>query len=257
MVHNVLIIEDEDIAAKRLISMLKKILPEIEILGPLESVSESIRFFTCNPQPDLIFLDVQLADGMSFEIFDTVQILSPVIFTTAYDEYAIKAFLVNSIDYLLKPISEEKLQMSIQKYIHIKDYYTSANDLNQLKEILKKLQKGKSSFKTRFLVTKGDTLIPVVMDEIAYFLAEDKIVQLITNDNKKYIINYTLDSLEENLDPDNFFRVNRHCIISLKSVRKIYNHFNYKLKLDLYPTCSGEVILSKSRTTEFKQWLNH
>ncbi len=253
----ILVIEDEDIAAKRLINIIKRLMPNSEISGPLDSISGSISYLSNNPPPDLLFLDIHLADGMSFEIFEHVKIPSPIIFTTAFDEFAIKAFELNSIDYLLKPIDKKKLAASIVKYNSINKYYSQSDEMLQLKSIILSLNANSSKYKSRFLVSKGDLLFPIQTDTIAYFIAEDKVVQLYTSDNKKYIINYTLDSLEEKLDPEYFFRINRHCIISLKSVHKVHNYFNYKLKIEVIPPSSEELIVSKSRTTEFKQWMNN
>lgn len=251
----ILIIEDEEIAAKRLIQLVKKLIPDSQIEGPLESVEQSVQYLSTNPAPDLLFLDIQLADGISFNIFQKVTVLSPVIFTTAYDEYAIKAFELNSIDYLLKPIDEAKLKASIGKFNNISKFYSSADFLS-LKNLLKSVHIQKEAYKNRFLVSKGDALIPVNCDEIAYFVAEDKLVLLYTCDGKKFIINYTLDSLESQLNPAKFFRINRHCIVNSKSIQKVHNYFNYKLKVEVHPPSTEELIVSKSRTTEFKEWMN-
>jgi DNA-binding LytR/AlgR family response regulator len=252
----ILIIEDEDLAAKRLMQIIKHLMPDSEIAGPLESVSQSVEYLTNNAAPDLIFLDVQLADGLSFNIFQNVNILSPVIFTTAFDEYSIKAFELNSIDYLLKPIDEKKLKISLDKFNNISKFYSSSPEFTSLKELLKTVSVSKENYKRRFLVTKGDSLIPLTCNDIAYILAEDKIVMLYTFDGKKYIINYTLDSLEDQLDPCDFFRINRHCILNSNSIHKVYNYFNYKLKVEVHPPLSEDLIVSKSRTTEFKEWMN-
>ena len=196
-----LIIEDEQFAEERLKNLLKDIPENIEVITTLDSVEGAINWLHAHPPPDLIFLDIQLSDGQCFTIFEYVQFQSPVIFTTAYDEYAIKAFEVNSIDYLLKPIKKEQLENSIKKYQAIKAYffYVELNDkmfslLNNLKSVEKK-------YKNRFLVNKGDTLIPVDSKDIAYFYTEDKAVFLVTHENKRYIINYTLDKLETLIDP--------------------------------------------------------
>ncbi|HEX2934346.1 MAG TPA: LytTR family DNA-binding domain-containing protein [Bacteroidales bacterium] len=251
----VLIVEDENFAAERLQLLLKDIIPDIQIYGAIDSVERTIQHLKANPNYDLLFLDIQLADGKSFSIFEKINITIPVIFTTAYDEYAIKAFEVNSIDYLLKPISKEKLIASIEKFNKIKNHY--AQSPIDYSELLQKLTSDKpQQFKTRFLVSRGDSLIPVSSNEIAYFCAEDGIVFLVTNDNKRYIINHTLEDLECKLNPSLFFRINRQFIVAFASIQKAHNYFNYKLKLDIVPDPQTEVIVSKTRTAEFKQWMN-
>lgn len=251
----ILVIEDEDIAAARLLQILRKLMPDAEIDGPLESISQSVNYLTTKPAPDLIFLDIQLADGISFSIFNEVKILSPVIFTTAFDEFAIRAFEINCIDYLLKPIDEHKLKTSIDKFNSLSGYYKQSENLDYFKE-LANLIHVKSPYKNRFLINKGNSLIPLSIDEVAYFLAEDKIVLLYTCDGKRYVINYTLDALETQLNPSNFFRINRHCILSSKAIVKVHNYFNYKLKIEVLPPAADELILSKSRSAEFKDWMN-
>lgn len=251
----VLIVEDENFAAERLQLLLKEIIPDIQTNGPIDSVEGTIQHLKANSAYDLLFLDIQLADGKSFSIFEKVNVTIPVIFTTAYDEYAIKAFEVNSIDYLLKPISKEKLVASIEKFNKIRSHY--AQSPIDYGELLQKLTSDKpQQFKTRFLVSRGDSLIPVSSNEIAYFCAEDGVVFLVTNDNKRYIINHTLEDLECKLDPSVFFRVNRQIIVAFSAIQKVHNYFNYKLKLDITPDPKTEVIVSKTRTSEFKLWMN-
>ena len=250
-----LIIEDEDLAAKRLAKLLMELEPDIEVSGPIDTIEGSVKHLQSGAQYDLIFLDIQLADGKSFLIFDKVKIDVPVIFTTAYDQYAIRAFELNSIDYLLKPINTEKLRNAIDKFKKIKDFYSKSDVNKDLMEMVRSLQV-QTLFKSRFLVNKGDTLIPISTKDVAYFYAEDKVVFLTTLENKKYLINYTLEELEQKLDPKQFFRVNRQFLSSLASIRKVHNYFNYKLKLDLQPDSGIEVIVSKARTSDFKLWMN-
>jgi Response regulator of the LytR/AlgR family len=250
-----LIIEDEDLAAQRLVKLLNNLEPEMEVSGPIDTIEGAVKHFQSNPQYDLIFLDIQLADGKSFLIFDKVKIDIPIIFTTAYDEFAIRAFELNSIDYLLKPINTQKLRNALDKLKKLREFYSKPEANRDLVEMLRSLQLP-ASYKTRFLVNKGDTLIPVSTREIAYFYAEDKVVFLVTHENKKYLINYTLEELEQKLDPKQFFRINRQFLASLASIRKVYNYFNYKLKLDLLPDPDIEIIVSKARTSDFKAWMN-
>jgi DNA-binding LytR/AlgR family response regulator len=252
-----LIIEDEDLAAKRLMQLLLEIEPGMELFGPIDSVEGAVKHLQSVPSYELIFLDIQLADGKSFSIFDKVKINVPVIFTTAYDEYAIRAFELNSIDYLLKPINAEKLRNAIGKFKGIQEFYAKEDVNRDLMEMIRSLQsKTLPVYKSRFLLNKGDMLIPLSTREIAYFFAEDKVVFLTTLDHKKFLINYTLEELELKLDPHQFFRVNRQFIASLDAIRKVHNYFNYKLKLDLCPDPEIEVIVSKARTSDFKAWMN-
>jgi two-component system response regulator LytT len=252
----VLIIEDEDLAANRLIDLLKQIEPDMDIKGPIDSVEQSIQYLRRNTQPELLFLDIQLADGKSFSIFEQVKVNVPIIFTTAYDEYAIRAFELNSIDYLLKPVSMEKLRLALDKFKKINAYYNHDEFNGQLNSLLQSIKlQAEPTYKTRFLVNKGDVLLPVTVAETAYFYAEDKAVFLVSADNKKYLINYSLDELEDKLDPKLFFRVNRQFICSIKAISKAHNYFNYRLKLALQPEPGTDVIVSKSRTGEFKEWM--
>jgi len=250
-----LIIEDEDLAAKRLVKLLKELEPELEVSGPIDTIEGAVKHFQSGVSYDLVFLDIQLADGKSFLIFDKVKIDVPIIFTTAYDEFAIKAFELNSIDYLLKPINIQKLRNALDKFKKIRDFYSKSGTNNDLLEMIRTLQMP-TKYKTRFLVNKGDTLIPISTQEIAYFFAEDKVVFLVTLENKKYLINYTLEDLEQKLDPTHFFRINRQFLISMSAVSKVHNYFNYKLKLDLRPESGLEVIVSKARTSDFRSWMN-
>lgn len=252
----VLIIEDEELAALRLQKMLKQGKEEIIVLGILDSIESSVKWINNHQTPDLIFLDIQLSDGISFEIFNQVELKCPVIFVTAYDAYALKAFELNSIDYLLKPLRQELLDKSIEKFQKIKQQFSSSDMFQKMQQIIESYSLSGKAFKTRFLINKGETVISVKTDEIAYFFAEEKVVFMVLNNNQKHIINYSLDQLEQNLDPDNFFRVNRQFIVSEHSIEKISNYFNYKLKINLKPQAGESIIVSKSRVTEFKEWLD-
>jgi len=253
---NVLLIEDEELAAKRLTQLLQELLPDITVTGPLDSIEESVIHLQKHNSYDLIFLDIQLADGKSFSIFDRVKVDIPVIFTTAYDEYAMNAFEVNSIDYLLKPIHREKLANSLEKFNKIKSYFADES-FHKISDFIKQANlSANKNYKTRFLVNGGNILLPINTSQIAYFYTEDKVVFLTTTANKKYIIPSTLDELEQTLDPKEFFRISRQFIVSIQAIHKIHNYFNYKLKVDLLPTAETEVIVSKSRVQSFRNWLN-
>jgi DNA-binding LytR/AlgR family response regulator len=253
----VLIIEDEELAAGRLKKLLLAEDKTIEIEGPIDTVKNAIEHLQKRSDYDIIFLDIQLADGRSFSIFESIQVSNPIIFTTAFDEYAVKAFELNSIDYLLKPINAMKLHAALDKFSKMKDYFASEGSGGYLSELVQSLKKqtGKQ-YQSRFLVNKADSLIPIMLEEIAYFFAEDKVVFLIRNDGTRTIINHTLDDIEQRVDPGKFFRVNRQYLVSVGSIRKVHLYFNYKLKLDLQPSTEEDVIVSKLRTAEFKQWMN-
>ena len=250
----VLIVEDEDAAGKRLNKLIHNIDSSIDIIDIIDSVESAIIFFKTKPSPDLLFLDIQLADGLSFEIFDEVDVMCPVIFTTAYDKYALKAFDLNSVDYLLKPIDQEKLADSIQKYKDVKDHYTESGQ-KQLSDLVSTFNQMDKKYKLRFLINKADELIPIHVDDIAFFYAEEKLVFLVCNNTKRHIINYTLEQLENMLDHVKFFRINRKQIISLDNISKIHMYFNYKLKLEVKTGLTQEFVVSKAKVNEFKKWL--
>lgn len=246
----VLIIEDEIPAAKRLIKLIEHYLPEAELIGPLESVEEAQLHLQEHGEPDLYFMDIQLADGLSFELFELFPIKKPVIFTTAFDEYAIRAFKVNSIDYLLKPIEENMLEVAIQKF-NSREHTDSPNILQLIDQLRPK------QYKQRFLLKKGERLIPVAANQIAFFQASGKMVVLQTFEKDTFIVDQTLDSLEADLDPNNFFRANRSFLISMGAVKEVSHSFNGKLKLKIDPKPSdGDLNISRDKASEFKAWLN-
>ncbi len=253
---NILIVEDEKLAAQLLVSLLKEVEQNIKILDTLDSVERTISWFKNNDPPDLIFLDIQLSDGLCFNIFKQIEIHSPVIFTTAYDEYALKAFEVNSVDYLLKPVKIEKLRLALEKYKKLKYSFSSSHFDFDPQKLINILQQTKAEYTSRFLVNKGNSLVIVDINDIAYFYAEDKMVFITTYDEKIYPINNTLDKLEKSVDPKEFFRAARQFIVSAKAIKKIHNYFNYKLKLNLMPLPKTDVIVSKARVGEFKEWLS-
>jgi two-component system LytT family response regulator len=249
-----LIVEDEQLAGERLKKMLIETTEDIEVADILPSVEASVDWLKKNEKPDLIFLDIRLADGLSFEIFDRVEVDSPVIFTTAYDEYAVKAFELNSVDYLLKPINKDKLRHSVDKLKRIEDVFRGRQQQNIMK-MLSDMNNNTRKYKKRFLIQKADRLVPVDVNNAAYFFAEDKVVILVTKSGERHFINYTLDSLEKELDPEMFFRVNRQYLVSASSIKTISNYFNYKLKLELEPQAENEVIVSRQRVRVFRDWL--
>lgn len=248
----VLLFEDEQLTAERLVQLLNRYDKGIKILDILTSVDAGIKWFKHNPLPELIFMDIQLTDGTCFELFEKVNIEAPIIFTTAYDEYAIKAFKQNSIDYLLKPVSFPELSNAINKFQKIHKTNTSGflTNLNKLNASIK-------TYKKRFLIKIGDQIMYIKSSDIAYFLYEHNSVYLYTKANKKYPLDDTLDSIENDIEPSEFFRINRKCLINIDSIYKIHTHFNSRLKIILNPLPDIDIIVSRERVSELKNWLNN
>ena len=248
---NYIIIEDEHLSAERLAGMIHRLFPEFVLVKTLDSVKSAVKWLSNNEHPVLGFFDIQLADGLSFEIFEQVQPKFPVIFTTAFNEYAIKAFKVNSIDYLLKPIDETELKISIQKFkMGVGKPVEIENEA-----IAKTLQMLTNSFKSRFLVKVGEHLRMITIDEIAMFISMEKSTFIRTTNNRDYGIDFTLDQLEGIVDPKLFFRINRKYIISIKSIQDIIAYSNSRHKLRLVVPTDEDVIVSRERVSEFKEWL--
>jgi len=249
---NVLIIEDEESAFKNLSRILSEIDQSINIVHWLQSVEQSIDWFESNNAPDLIFLDIQLSDDLSFKIFESVQVTSPIVFTTAFDEFAIKAFELNSIDYLLKPITLNSVEKSFKKYhSSIKQ---NSNSYDKLIQDLKIMYMNKN-YKERFLVNKGDELVIVLTSDISYFYKDENTIIVLKNENR-YSIKFTLEQLIELLHPAKFYRVNRQIIVSINSISKITLWFKGKLKLQLTPEFSNTVFVSREKSMNFKSWMN-
>ncbi|GAA4820240.1 LytTR family DNA-binding domain-containing protein [Algivirga pacifica] len=246
----VVIVEDEPLAQVELIRLLNACEQTVEVVESLDSIEDTVDWLQVNPMPDLLFLDIQLSDGLSFSIFEQLEITCPVIFTTAYDEYAIRAFRVNSIDYLLKPVEQEQLQQALDKYELLQSQY-SAVDYT----VLKDLMKGPKSYKDRFAVTLGERIVHVGIDEVAYFYADNSVVYLQTTSPKRYIVNYKLEQLEQLLNPRDFFRVNRTYLVALKSIESVHKYFNSRLLLQLMPATKEEVLVSRARVSSFMDWL--
>ena len=248
----VLIIEDEAANAARLQKMLLQSQEEIVIAGVLQTVRDSISWLEKENSPDIIFMDIRLTDGLSFEIFNQVDIKSYVIFTTAYDEYALQAFEVNGIDYLLKPIEQKKLESSIKR---IKSFMTPQPDASII-EVLKNMRLQNNIYRSRFLITYKDLFLTIPTTDIAYFSSENKIVHLTTHSNQKYVIKQTLDELMQELNPNDFFKVTRNFIVCLKAIHKLSQSFDYKLKLELTPTVNEIILVSRERGIALKNWLD-
>lgn len=254
----ILLIEDEAPAARRLAKLLAEAEPTAQVLPAVDSIAGAVRWFQTQPPPDLLFCDIHLSDGLSFEIFQRTEVRCPVIFTTAYDEYALRAFRVNSIDYLLKPIDSEKLAESLAKYRRLKESFgTGGSEGLQpvLENLLTNLRRPEPAYRSRFLVAFRDRLVSVAVDEIAYFFSEQKITHLVTHGGKTYPIEPTLEEVEADLDPRRFFRLNRQVLACPAAITAVFTHFNGKLKLDLNPPYGDELFVSRERAGEFKRWL--
>ena len=250
---NVLVFEDEALSAERLVEQLASIDQQIRVLAVLESVKEGVEWIKKNGDPELILMDIHLADGNAFELFKQVRVEAPVIFTTAFDEYAIKAFKVNSIDYLLKPIDKSELANALDKLRNIHKHEKS-NILNSYADLFQQLQQPR--YKTRFLVKFADQLKHIDTTDISYFRCENEIVTAVTFDKKTYYIDNTLEQIEKQVDPAIFFRINRQSIVSIKSIDNIRNHFNGRLKLYIKPAVETDIFVSRDRVADFKKWLD-
>lgn len=250
-----LIIEDEYPAAERLTRLIQKTDDRMEVIDVLDSIEAARRWFARHKAPDLIFSDIQLSDGLSFVIFDEIDVKSPIIFTTSYDEYAIKAFKVKSIDYLLKPIKQTELAAAIQKYRELTGPTFMQEYGLKIQSLLDVLPITEKKYKTRFLVRQHDQLLPVFQEDVAYFFTTNELVCLVCKDKQQYLVDYTLEELEKLLDPARFFRLNRQFITALPAVRKIHKYFNGKLKLDLQPDPDQEVVISREKASIFKEWV--
>jgi DNA-binding LytR/AlgR family response regulator len=247
---NVVIIEDEKPAARRLNRMLNDL--GIVPLAMLHSVEESINWFHSNPHPQLLFLDIQLSDGLSFDIFEEVNIKSAIIFTTAYDEYALKAFKLNSVDYLLKPIDSDELENAIQKFKNLQQANTPSFHLDEIKAMIAPNQK---EYKKRFTVKIGQHLKMIAIESIECLYSENKATHLYTIDQRSYLIEETLDALEPVLDPEIFFRVSRKFYVNIHAIKDIIAYSNNRLKIILKSFNQLEIIVSRERVKDFKNWI--
>jgi DNA-binding LytR/AlgR family response regulator len=248
----ILIIEDEKPAARLLQRKIEKL--GLQVNQMLHSVEESIEWFSRNQHPDLIFLDIQLSEGLSFEIFEKIEIKSAVIFTTAYDEYALRAFKLNSIDYLLKPIDEEDLIISISKFQNqFQKSSLSSLDFQMIKKML--VNPIDRNYKKRFTIKLGQQLKMIVIDEVECFYSENKGTYLHTLDNRDYLLDNTLEQLENDLDPQEFFRISRKFLLPMKAIKEIQMYSNSRLKVILPTFKEDEVIVSREKVSDFKSWL--
>ncbi len=249
-----LIIEDEEPAYRRLHKMMKELEPGHTLLNQIVSVSSAVKWFKDNEHPDLIISDIQLSDGVSFEIFKQVDIKCPVIFTTAYDQYAIEAFKVNSIDYLLKPVKKDELEKAVTKFKTLTPATAApAIDINKL---LQSLQPAAGNeYKKRFVVRYGEHIKTIDIEEVVYFYTEDKATFLCTKDARRFVVDFNLDTLDSILDPKVFFRINRQFIISIHSIAEMFAYSKSRVLIKLNPAAKHETIVSTERSADFKHWL--
>jgi len=251
----ILIIEDEPFARSELIRLLNNSGREFTILDQLDTVEDSVDWLQTHPAPELIFLDIQLADGLSFEIFRQVEIHSPIIFTTAFNEYAIKAFQLNSIDYLLKPVNSEALEKALMKLDDFRNMFSPKKswlDQQQMESLLKMMNR---EYKSRILLKTGDQIRSVDMEEVAYFYAEDDVVFAMLKSKSRAIVDYTLNQLENQLDPKLFHRITRGCITRITAIKKVSKYFNSRLLVELEPPAEDKILVSRVNVPEFLKWL--
>jgi len=249
-----LIVEDEELAVKKLRKTLAAIDASAEVMDVTDSIQGTVEWLKNNPKPDLILMDIELSDGQSFEIFNLVDVKSPVIFTTSYDEFALKAFKVNSVDYLLKPIQPEELEAALQKFRRLQAAGQGEISIDNLvKELQQKLQP--REYRKRFLVKQAQKLVSVEVEEVAYFYSDGRLNFFRTLDNKKYVVDYTMDELEDMLDPEKYFRISRSFYVSINSIDKIDDYFGNRLILGLKPANDKEALVSREKVTEFKKWM--
>lgn len=254
----IIIIEDEELAAEGLMMSLKKVEKNCEIIAVLDSVKSAIAWFENNPTPDLAFFDIQLADGMSFEIFEKTAVKCPVIFTTAYDEYALRAFKVNSIDYLLKPIGVSDLSKAFEKWHLLKgnqppQYFDDVAMRQMMQMMAQRIST--PQYKTRFMVKIGEHLQTIEADDIDFLFSENKTVWLHHKKGRKYIVDYTLDQLDDLLEPERFFRINRQFITAISSIKDVISYSNSRLKIVLNnPYSQEDILMSREKVEAFKLW---
>ena len=248
---NVVIIEDEIVAAQRLERLTHQIRPEYNIIATLQTIEEAVEWFSRNPSPNLIFMDIHLADGSSFAIFDKVRIECPVIFITAYSEHALDAFEVNGIDYLLKPINRERL---IQAVVKFEKFGNSSDNPQLISSLIATLQEKQNKSKSHFLIPYKDKLIPLAVQDIAYIIAEFKIARVVTFNLQSYSIDHSLEELTKQLDPNDFFRANRQYIVAHKAINDLSVWFGGKLSVNLKIPTDERIIVSKAKVFDFKSW---
>jgi DNA-binding LytR/AlgR family response regulator len=246
----VLIIEDEPLAAEKLANLIKKYDEKAEIVAEIDSVEGAVDWLRNNDSPDVIFQDIHLADGSAFEIYDQVQPDSSIIFTTAYDQYAIEAFHLKSVDYLLKPVKYEALESALKKYEKV---FRGGDQ--EMKELIGLLKKQNKNFRDRYLVKAGNLIKSIDANDIAYFYSDQRVIILVTHEGKKFPVDQTLDEIENELDPSIFNRANRQFIVNIKAISEIHPYFKGRLKINLKPQQQGDIVISSEKSRGFKEWL--
>ena len=242
--------EDEHLAAQKRAALLATSGEPVQVLAIKANVKDALSWFEGNPEPDLIISDIKLTDGLSFEIFKKASVKCPIIFTTAYDKYAIKAFEVHSVDYLLKPVDEKKLQIALKKYKNLR------KEENNFDEIAHAIASTPKSYKSRFLVKIGQKIKAVAVEKVAYFYTSDKMTWLLTHDGKKFPLDHSLEELDQMLNPDQFFRINRKYLANIEAVREVHPYFKGRLMVLLNPEADDKIVVSADKTPQFKSWLD-
>lgn len=256
----VLIVEDENLAAKRLTQMLQEVPYPVKVVGVTKAISDTVLWLQQHEHPDMMLMDIELADGHSFEIFNQVSVNSLVVFTTSYDEYALKAFKLNSIDYLLKPIDIDDLTRALDKFNKLQlPLQPPAETIGRksIEQLLDEMQRqlNAKTYRKRFLVKSGTRLVSVDAADIAFFYVEGRVVFLKTDNQKKYIVDYSMEELEDMLDPSDFFRINRSCLVARKSIRQIEEYLGSRLSLQIIPEYEKQSVVSREKVSTFKQWM--
>ncbi len=254
----VLIVEDEKPAARRLTSLLHQYDSSLTVVDAIDTVQRAVQWFTAHPAPDLVFMDIQLADGLSFSIFEQTQVDAPIIFTTAYDQYAIQAFRVNSVDYLLKPIEPQALERAINKFKRTRPSEapstgTSPNTMTQIQQAIGMLTK---QYKARFVVKVGEHIQAIPIGEVLYFVSQEKATFMQTQTGRRFIVDYPLDQIESMVDPASFFRISRRYVVGLAAIQDIITYSSSRLKLLLHHSDDNDVLVSRDRVSDFRQWLD-
>jgi two-component system response regulator LytT len=257
MTLKVLIIEDEIPAQRLLKETLQEVAITTEVIGCLNSIKSAVAWFQNNEHPDIVLLDIQLSDGLSFDIFKQVNIESLIIFTTAYDEYAIQAFKVNSLDYLLKPIEKDELQTAFEKYNQYnKQYIQEQNSNIDFKELASLIKSEKPNYRKRFLIQSNESFFHLPVEDIALFYSMQGITFAVTFEKREYPVNFSLGNLKDQLQPDNFFKINRQFIVNIDAIKRVHSYFNGKLKLEIKPSHAEDVIIGKDKAASFKRWMD-
>lgn len=253
----VLIIEDEIPAQRLLKETLQQVTIETKVVGCLNSIKSAVAWLQNNAHPEIVLLDIQLSDGLSFEIFKQVKIESMIIFTTAYDEYTLQAFKVNSLDYLLKPIEKEELQTAFEKYNRYnKQFFQEQHSNIDFKELATLIKSEKTEYRKRFLIQSNESFFYLPIDDIAFFYSMQGVTFAVTFNKREYPINFSLESLKEQLYPDNFFKINRQFIVKIDAIKRVHSYFNGKLKLEIKPSHTEDIVVGKDKAAAFKRWLD-